>query len=122
MCTIALILSGLASIPFTDTRQPWTFPFYTPNKHFSGFNFSYALRMLVKVSTRSSICVVFSLTCHHNVVIIRENISLHLFFEDGLHHPTEHWAGILVAFGHPEVTIGVERHPEPDLMVPREII
>jgi hypothetical protein len=49
MLTIAFILSGLALIPFTDTRQPSTFPLLTPNMHFSGLSFSCALHMLVKV-------------------------------------------------------------------------
>jgi hypothetical protein len=34
MCTIALILSGLASIPFTNTRYPTNFPLCTPVTHF----------------------------------------------------------------------------------------
>jgi hypothetical protein len=36
-------------------------PFYSPNTHFSGISFSYALPMLVKVSARLSICVTFFL-------------------------------------------------------------
>jgi hypothetical protein len=55
MWTIAFILSGLASIPFNDTKQPKTLPLCTPNTHFSGLSFSYALRMLVKVSAKSCI-------------------------------------------------------------------
>jgi hypothetical protein len=63
---------------------------------------------------------------------MHENIPLHLVFKDDLRHPTEHWASILEAFGHPKVTIGGERcdkayflfilFAEPDLVVPREII
>jgi hypothetical protein len=30
MCTIALILLGLASIPFTNTRHPRIYPLCTP--------------------------------------------------------------------------------------------
>jgi hypothetical protein len=59
MCTMALILSGLASIPFTHTRQPKTLPFCAPKTHLSGFNFSCALCMLAKVSAKSSICITF---------------------------------------------------------------
>jgi hypothetical protein len=74
----------------------------------------------------------FLLACHHDVINISENISLHLAFEDGLRHPTERGAGILEAFGHPKVTIVVEGRNEacflfilflePDLMVSGEII
>jgi hypothetical protein len=76
MCTMALILSWLALIPFIDTSQPRILPFCTPKTHFSGFNFNC---MLVKISAKSSICVAFLLlACHHNVVNVREDISLHL--------------------------------------------
>jgi hypothetical protein len=61
MCNMALILSGLALIPFTNTRQRRILPFCTPNTYFSGFNFNYVLCMLVKVSAKSFICVSFVL-------------------------------------------------------------
>jgi hypothetical protein len=74
----------------------------------------------------------FLSVCHHNVINIGGNISLHLVFEDGLRHPTKSGVGILEAFRHPEVTIGTERHDkayfffilfvELDLMVPRKTI
>jgi hypothetical protein len=53
--TIAFILSGLALIPFTDTKQPKTLLLCTLNTHFLGLSFSCALRMLAKVSTKSCI-------------------------------------------------------------------
>jgi hypothetical protein len=131
MCTMALILSGLALIPITDTRQPRTLTFCTP-KHISLGLTSTALRMLVNVSAKSFILVAFFFACHHNVVNVRENISLHLVFEDGPRHPTECWASILETFGHPEIAICAERCnkacflfiliAEPDLMVSEETI
>jgi hypothetical protein len=60
MCIMALILSGLATIPFTDSKQPKILPFCLPNTHISGLSFNCALHILVKVS-RSSIFVVFFL-------------------------------------------------------------
>jgi hypothetical protein len=51
----------VSSIPFTDTRQPRTLPICTLRTHFSGFNFSWALHMLVKVSAKFSIYVAFLL-------------------------------------------------------------
>jgi hypothetical protein len=61
MWTIAFILSRLASIPFTNTRQPSTFPLLTLNMHFSGLSFTCALCMLVNVSARSCNWVSFVL-------------------------------------------------------------
>jgi hypothetical protein len=55
MCTMALILSGLALIPFTDTKQPRTLPLRTPNTHFSGLSFNCALYILAKVFAKSCI-------------------------------------------------------------------
>jgi hypothetical protein len=55
MCTMALILSELASIPFTNTKQPRTPPFRMSNTHFSEVSFNCALRILAKVSTKSYI-------------------------------------------------------------------
>jgi hypothetical protein len=34
----ALILSGLSSMPFVETKQSMTFPFVIPNIHFSGLS------------------------------------------------------------------------------------
>jgi hypothetical protein len=53
MWTIAFILSRLALIPFSDTRQPSNLPILTPNMHFSRLSFSCALCMLVNASARS---------------------------------------------------------------------
>jgi hypothetical protein len=50
---MALILSGFASMPLVETRQPRTFPFVIPNTHFSGLSLSLSLHMFTKVSTRS---------------------------------------------------------------------
>jgi hypothetical protein len=50
---IALILSGLASIPLVETKQPNTLPHITPETHFSGLSLRLATRMLAKVSDRS---------------------------------------------------------------------
>jgi hypothetical protein len=47
ICIMALILSGLASIPFTNTRHSNDFPLCTPDTHFLGLSFSWTLRMLV---------------------------------------------------------------------------
>jgi hypothetical protein len=88
--------------------------------------------MLVKVLSRSAICVVFFFPCHYNVINVSVNTSRHLVFGDGLRHPTECWAGILEAFGHPKITLGAEECDEAcfffilfagtDLGVPRETI
>jgi hypothetical protein len=59
MCTIALILSGLASIPFTDIRHPSTFPLYTPNTHFSGLS-SIRLHACLRRSRLDHLFVLFS--------------------------------------------------------------
>jgi hypothetical protein len=65
--------------------------------------------MLAKVFARSSICVFSFLLA---ITMSSMYISLHLVFDDGLHHPTERGADILEAFGHPEVIIGAERCDE----------
>jgi hypothetical protein len=49
----ALILSGLASMPFVETKQSRTFPFVIPNIHISRLCFSLALCIFAKDSTRS---------------------------------------------------------------------
>jgi hypothetical protein len=53
MRTMAFILSRLASIRFTDIRQPKTLPLHTLDTHFSGLSFSCALHMLAKVLAKS---------------------------------------------------------------------
>jgi hypothetical protein len=55
ICTMVLILFGLASIPFTDSRQSRTLPLCMPNTHFSGLSFNCALRILTNVSAKSYI-------------------------------------------------------------------
>jgi hypothetical protein len=55
MCTFALILLGLASIPFTNNRHPRSFPLCIPNTHFCRLSLSWAPRMFAKVLARSSI-------------------------------------------------------------------
>jgi hypothetical protein len=57
----ALILSGLVSMPFVDTKQLRIFPFIIPNMHFSGLSFNLASRMFAKVSAKSGIYVFFFL-------------------------------------------------------------
>jgi hypothetical protein len=52
MQIIAFILSGFALIPLAETKQSSTLPLLTPNTHFSGLSFNWALHMLVKVSTK----------------------------------------------------------------------
>jgi hypothetical protein len=49
----ALILLGLALMPFVETKQPRTFPFVIPNMRFFGLSFSHALHIFVKVSAKS---------------------------------------------------------------------
>jgi hypothetical protein len=53
MQTIAFILSGFASVPLTETKQPKTLPLLTLNTHFSRLRFNCAFHMLAKVSTKS---------------------------------------------------------------------
>jgi hypothetical protein len=50
---ITLILSGLASIPLLETKQPNTLPLVTPKMYFSRFSLRFASRILAKVSNRS---------------------------------------------------------------------
>jgi hypothetical protein len=50
---IALILSGLASIPFVETKQDNTLPLVTLKTHFSGLSLLFASHILVKVLDRS---------------------------------------------------------------------
>jgi hypothetical protein len=128
MCTIVLILSRL--VPFTDTSHPSTLPLCMPNTHFSRLSFNWALCMFT--TARSSICVVFFFTCYHDVIDISEDISVHLIFEDGLHHSAKRGAGIVEAFGHSEIAVGVERCNkacfffiflvEPNLMIVGEVV
>jgi hypothetical protein len=47
---IALILSGLASIPLVETKQPNTLPLVTLKMHFSGLSLRLASHILEKVS------------------------------------------------------------------------
>jgi hypothetical protein len=50
---IALILSGLASIPLVETKQPNTLSLVTPKMHFSGLSLRFASCILAKVSDKS---------------------------------------------------------------------
>jgi hypothetical protein len=51
---IALIFSGLASIPRWLTINPSNFPIGTPKTHFSGLSFHRYHRRLLKTSSKSS--------------------------------------------------------------------
>ena len=50
---MALILSGLASIPRWEMRKPSSLPDGTPNAHLSGLSLKLTRRRLSKVSCRS---------------------------------------------------------------------
>ena len=52
--SIALIFSGLASIPQCDTKKPRSLPEGTPKTHFSGLSLIWIRRKLLKVSRRSA--------------------------------------------------------------------
>jgi hypothetical protein len=86
---IALILSGLASIPLVDTKQPNTLPLVTPKMHFSGLNLRCASCILEKVSDRSEMYGSFFLpvtTMSFNVAfIILQNMGLALRSPSGIH-------------------------------------
>jgi hypothetical protein len=58
---IAFILSGLASVPLVETREPSTLPRVTPKNHFSGLSLRLASLILVKVTVRSEMCEAFFL-------------------------------------------------------------
>jgi hypothetical protein len=47
------ILSGLASMPRSDTTKPRSMPLGTPKTHFSGFSFTPCCRSFAKTSVRS---------------------------------------------------------------------
>src|SRR3954470_14989601 len=61
ICSMALILSGLASIPRWDTKNPRSLPEGTPNTHFSGLSLRLILRKFAKVSSKSWTRVALSL-------------------------------------------------------------
>ena len=52
--SMALILTGLASIPRLETRKPSNLPAGTPKVHFAGFSFIRNFLKLSNVSLRSS--------------------------------------------------------------------
>ena len=54
---IALIFSGLASIPLCETMNPRNFPEATPKAHLLGFNFILYRLSVLKVSCKSSKCL-----------------------------------------------------------------
>ena len=55
MLEMAVIFSGLASIPHSDTMYPSSFPFKTPKTHFSGFNLMLNLWRFVNVAAKFAI-------------------------------------------------------------------
>jgi hypothetical protein len=54
MAKMALIFSGLASIPWWLTMNPSSFPEGTPKTHLVGLSFHRNFRRLLKVSSRST--------------------------------------------------------------------
>jgi hypothetical protein len=58
---MALILLGLAPIPFREMRRPGTFPLDAPNTHFSGLNFKQATPIFMNVSIRLEMYALFFL-------------------------------------------------------------
>jgi hypothetical protein len=125
MCTMALILSGLASIPFMDTMQPWTLPFCTPKMHFSGFNFNYALCMLAKVTTRSPICVAFLLLATTMSLTYVKIFICIWFFKMALiilQNVGPTFLGTIGALRGDKTCFLFVLFMEPDLMIPREAI
>ena len=50
---IAIIWSGLISIPRELTMNPWNFPDATPNEHFKGFSFIPYFRRISNISAKS---------------------------------------------------------------------
>ena len=52
--SMALILTGLHSMPRSETRKPSSWPAGTPNTHFSGLSLIWNRRKLANVSFRSS--------------------------------------------------------------------
>jgi hypothetical protein len=113
MQTIAFILSGFASIPLTETKQPRTLPLLTPNTHFSGLSFNCAFRMVAKV-----LHLGFLLPARdYYVISIRKDIRLQLFLEDNFCHPAKSWSSILETFGHPKIVVGAKRHDETHLLL-----
>jgi hypothetical protein len=74
----------------------------------------------------------FLLARYDDVIDIGEDISVHLLFEDGLHHSVESGSSILNALEHSEVTVSVEGCnkacftfvflSEPNLMITRKIV
>jgi hypothetical protein len=54
MASIVLIFSGLASIPWHETRRPRSLPAVTPNTHFSGFSLVQVRHNLSKTRARLS--------------------------------------------------------------------
>ena len=55
MLEMAVILSGFASMPRSDTMYPSSFPFGTPKTHFSGFNLALNLQRFANVAAKFAI-------------------------------------------------------------------
>jgi hypothetical protein len=70
MQTVAFILSGFASIPLTETRQPKTLPLLIMNMHFSGLSFNCVFRMLAK--SLLSPTAEFPSSCSHLLCHLRK--------------------------------------------------
>jgi hypothetical protein len=77
---MALILSGLASMPLVETKQPSTLPRVTAKTHFFGFSLSLASRILVKIFIRTEIYDAFFFSHHDHAIDVREHIFAHLVF------------------------------------------
>src|ERR1041385_4052183 len=102
---IALIFSGFASMPLSDTMYPRSLPAGTPKVHLAGFNFIWYLRIFLKVSWKS-------LGFNHYIIHVGMHVAPNLIFEATLHRSLICGSRILKAERHRSITVDPERGEE----------
>jgi hypothetical protein len=102
---IALILLGLASMPFVDTRQPRNLPFFTPKTHFSGFSLRPACLKLANVSCKSATWFSCFVLFYYDIIDICQHIPANLGVKNLGGHSAEASSSILEPLRHPKITI-----------------
>ena len=83
---IAMHFLGFTFIPRSVSRKPKNLSASTPNTHFSGFNFSLYLAIVVNLSSKSDV-LVFHLGGDHHVVHVRLDVSPYHGRKYSVHQP-----------------------------------
>lgn len=78
MSNMAFIILGLASISLCEIIKPKNFPIDTPNAHLVGFSFIWYLSSVLRVSSKSSKCL---LALYQHVIHVNFHILLDLHFK-----------------------------------------